>query len=138
MGHQSYVLLYTETTLSNHPVVFPKSSCNVHLFRGPWIRTIQKAYDICLTSQHIQLTLHSTFAGWKQTFRKTTSSSSNWTGLWDSQRPHQTGCLWYLQNLQIYQNCVLVYWMLKYKTKQSKTFLTIFDQLSNFVSMFTK
>ena len=36
MGHQSYVLLCTETTLSNHPVVLPKSSCDVHLLRSPW------------------------------------------------------------------------------------------------------
>ena len=36
MGHQSYVLLCTETTLSNHPEVFPKSSCDVHLLRSPW------------------------------------------------------------------------------------------------------
>ena len=38
MGHQSYVLLCTKTTLSNPPVVIPKSSCDVHLFRSPWIR----------------------------------------------------------------------------------------------------
>ena len=37
MGHQSYVLLCTGTTLSNPPVIFPKSSCDVHLFRGPCI-----------------------------------------------------------------------------------------------------
>ena len=37
MGHQSYVLLCTETTLSNHPGVFPKSSCDVHLLRSPWL-----------------------------------------------------------------------------------------------------
>ena len=37
MGHQSYVLLCTETTLSNPPVVQPKSSCDVHLLRSPWI-----------------------------------------------------------------------------------------------------
>ena len=37
MGHQSYVLLWTEITLSNHPEVFPKSSCDVHLLRSPWI-----------------------------------------------------------------------------------------------------
>ena len=36
MGHQSYVLLCTETTLSNPPVVQPKSSCDVHLLRSPW------------------------------------------------------------------------------------------------------
>ena len=35
MGHQTYVLLCTETTLSNHPVVLPKSSCDVHLLRSP-------------------------------------------------------------------------------------------------------
>ena len=35
MGHQSYVLLCTETTLSNPPVVLSKSSCNVHLLRSP-------------------------------------------------------------------------------------------------------
>ena len=27
----------TETAVSNPPVVFPKSSCDVHLFRGPCI-----------------------------------------------------------------------------------------------------
>ena len=36
MGHQSYVLLCTETTLSNHPEVFPKSSCDIHLLTSPW------------------------------------------------------------------------------------------------------
>ena len=36
MGHQSYVLLCTETTLSNPSVVQPKSSCDVHLLRSPW------------------------------------------------------------------------------------------------------
>ena len=35
MGHQSYVLLCTENTLSNPPVVQPKSSCDVHLLRSP-------------------------------------------------------------------------------------------------------
>ena len=35
MGHQSYVLLCTETALSNPPVVQPKSSCDVHLLRSP-------------------------------------------------------------------------------------------------------
>ena len=34
MGHQSYVLLCTETTISNPPVVHPKSSCDVHLLRS--------------------------------------------------------------------------------------------------------
>ena len=37
MGHQSYVLLCTEITLSNPPVVQPKCSCDVHLLRSPWI-----------------------------------------------------------------------------------------------------
>ena len=37
MGHQSYVLLCTETALSNHPAVIPKSSCDVHLLRSPWV-----------------------------------------------------------------------------------------------------
>ena len=37
MGHQSYVLLCTETCLSKHPVVLPKSSCNVHLLRSLWL-----------------------------------------------------------------------------------------------------
>ena len=37
-GHQSYVLLCTETTLSNHPAVIPKSSCDVHLLRSLWLR----------------------------------------------------------------------------------------------------
>ena len=37
MGHQSYVLLCIETTLSNPPVVEPKSSCNVHLLRSPCV-----------------------------------------------------------------------------------------------------
>ena len=34
MGHQIYVLLCTETALSNHPAVIPKSSCDVHLLRS--------------------------------------------------------------------------------------------------------
>ena len=46
MGHQSYVLLCTETTLSNHPVVHPKSSCDVHLFSGPWISKQLKSVNI--------------------------------------------------------------------------------------------
>ena len=37
MGHQSYVLLCTETTLSNPPVVQLKSSCDVNLLRSPWL-----------------------------------------------------------------------------------------------------
>ena len=37
MGHQSYVLLCTETTLSKHPAILPKSSCNVHLLRNLWL-----------------------------------------------------------------------------------------------------
>ena len=36
MGHQSYVLLCAETTLCNHPVLIPKSSCDVHLLRSLW------------------------------------------------------------------------------------------------------
>ena len=35
MGHQSYVLLCTEITLSNPPVVISKSSCDVHILRSP-------------------------------------------------------------------------------------------------------
>ena len=53
MGHQSYVLLCTQTTVSNHPVVFPKSSCNDRLFRHPWLRglgmpkfCVQKILDV--------------------------------------------------------------------------------------------
>ena len=34
MGHQDYVPLSTETTVSNHKVLFPKTSCDVHLFRS--------------------------------------------------------------------------------------------------------
>ena len=37
MGHQSYVLLCTETALSNPPAVIPKSSCDVLLLRSPWL-----------------------------------------------------------------------------------------------------
>ena len=37
MGHQSYVLLCTETTPFNPPVVQPKSSRDVHLLRSPWL-----------------------------------------------------------------------------------------------------
>ena len=37
LGHQSYVLLFTETNVSNPPVVFPKSSCNILLFRDSWL-----------------------------------------------------------------------------------------------------
>ena len=46
MGHQSYVLLCTETTLSNPPVVQPKSSCDVHLLRSPCLSTrILRQFD---------------------------------------------------------------------------------------------
>ena len=31
-----FAMLCTETTVSNPPVIFPKSCCDVHLFRGPW------------------------------------------------------------------------------------------------------
>jgi len=48
MGHQSYVLLCTETTLSNPPVVQPKSSCDVHLLRSPWLRLSQKEIRVFL------------------------------------------------------------------------------------------
>ena len=41
MGHQSYVLLCTETALSNPPVVQPKSSCDVHLLRSPCIIVLE-------------------------------------------------------------------------------------------------
>ena len=37
MGHQNYVLLCTKTTLSNHPAVFPRLYCDVHLLRSPWL-----------------------------------------------------------------------------------------------------
>ena len=37
MGHQRYVLLCTETTISNPPVVHSKSSCDVHLLRSLWL-----------------------------------------------------------------------------------------------------
>ena len=37
-----YVLLCTETALSNHPVVIPKSSCDVHLLRSPCLNTLIK------------------------------------------------------------------------------------------------
>ena len=43
MGHQSYVLLCNETTFSNPPVVFPKSSCDVHLLRRPWFITYHQS-----------------------------------------------------------------------------------------------
>ena len=37
MGHQSYVVLCTETTLSKHPVIHPKLSCDIHLLRSLWL-----------------------------------------------------------------------------------------------------
>ena len=50
MGHQSYVLLCTETTLSNHQVVLPKSSCEVHLLRSPWPNSLdwRPIWYLCL------------------------------------------------------------------------------------------
>ena len=42
MGLQSYVLLCTETTLSNPPVVQSKSSCDVHLLRSPCIMSLNR------------------------------------------------------------------------------------------------
>ena len=51
MGHQSYVLLCTETTLSNPPVVQPKSSGDVHLLRSPWISVV----DIIISRHSIQI-----------------------------------------------------------------------------------
>ena len=38
MGHQSYVLLCTETTVSNPPVDIGKIECSVHLYSSPWSR----------------------------------------------------------------------------------------------------
>ena len=54
MGHQSYVLLCTEITLSNPPVVQTKSSCDVHLLRSPWLSVpeapkyikVRKVFDL--------------------------------------------------------------------------------------------
>ena len=43
-GHQSYVVLCTETALSNHPAVIPKSSCDVHLLRSPWLDPPKKKF----------------------------------------------------------------------------------------------
>ena len=54
MGHQRYVLLCTETTLSNHPEVFLKPNCNVHLLRSPWI-TIQTHLSIELNFYEEQI-----------------------------------------------------------------------------------
>ena len=48
MGHQSYVLLRTETTVFNHPVVFPKLNCDVHLFRGPCFILAKQGYEVVL------------------------------------------------------------------------------------------
>ena len=42
MGHQIYILLCIETTLSNYPGVIPKSSCDVHLLRSPWVDSALK------------------------------------------------------------------------------------------------
>ena len=32
-------VLKVVSTVSNPPVVFPKTSCNVHLFRSPWFNS---------------------------------------------------------------------------------------------------
>ena len=45
MGHQSYVLLCTETTLANHPVVHPKSSCDIHLLRSLCLESLNRPQD---------------------------------------------------------------------------------------------
>ena len=42
MWHQSYVLTCTEITVSSPPVIFPKSSCNIHLLRCPWLITARR------------------------------------------------------------------------------------------------
>ena len=67
MGHQSYVLLCTETTVSNPPVVFPKSSCDVHLFRGPCIDLGNCHFQKSLQIQMIgpKNTSHNTIVGRK-------------------------------------------------------------------------
>ena len=62
MGHQSYVLLCTETTLSNPPVVQPKSSCDVHLLRSPWINmgllpTMIQYFVASFTNKQIEMLL---------------------------------------------------------------------------------
>ena len=49
-GHQSCVLLCTETTLSNHPVIHPKPSCDVHLLRSLCINQ-QKVKKLASDSQ---------------------------------------------------------------------------------------
>ena len=56
MGHQSYVLLCTKTTLSNPPVVQPKSSCDVHLLRSPCLIS-QKKINKKSWSQYLELAL---------------------------------------------------------------------------------
>ena len=56
MGHQSYVLLCTETTLSKHPVVHPKSSCGVHLLRSLCTNTYLHTlyFSVSLVMEFIQ------------------------------------------------------------------------------------
>ena len=48
IGHQSYALLCTETTLSNHPEAIPKSSCDVHLLRSRLFGTLEISLTICI------------------------------------------------------------------------------------------
>ena len=50
-----YILLCTETTLSKHPVVLPKSSCNIHLSRSLCLITAVLSLNIncALVIKHI-------------------------------------------------------------------------------------
>ena len=73
MGHQSHVLLCTETTVSNPPVVFPKSSCDVHLLRRPWT-TPSNIYSIyvhtCLLLVNMYITLHTNITQFHRSLKR--------------------------------------------------------------------
>ena len=103
MRHYSYVLLCTETILSKHPVVLPRSSCDVHLLRSVWPRTLGGSAWVCnLTPFSFENSCN--FGGTTQQLFKLTwkllglivDSSNNWkkTSVSKSQRPKVLTSFW--------------------------------------------
>ena len=87
MGHQSYVLLCTETTLSNHPVVHPISQIKL---RRPSIKKslvkISKQFWYCelWTAHWIQdsIWLHCVIIKWSRNVKKILPIGRIWSKIW--------------------------------------------------------
>ena len=76
--------LCTKTTLSNHPVVLPKSSCDVHLFRGPCLPP-------CLS-----LIFFSFFSDWAIRLSQFRNWKDSWSNVSHIKNLHSCQCLPYL------------------------------------------